>query len=92
MVLVDEGTKSSNVGVHTWVVSVSATNTPGNDTGELAVDDQWATGITLAGVLSAAADTTADHLVGDLVTGWVVPLIASCPADDLDGDSLELGR
>jgi len=60
------GAESSNIGIDTGVVGVSATVSPGDDTNEESTGDQRAAGVTLAGILAAGG--SADHGAPDLVT------------------------
>jgi len=83
------GAESSNIGIDTGVVGVSATVSPGDDTNEESTGDQRAAGVTLAGILAAGG--SADHGAPDLVTVSVGGGSARRLADDVHVHVLQLG-
>jgi len=83
------GAEGSNIGIDTGVVGVSASVSPGDNTDEDSAGDQWATGVTLAGIL--AAGSSADHGAADLATVSVGGGSTLALANDVHVHVLQLG-
>jgi len=83
------GAEGSNIGIDTGVVGVSASVSPGDNTDEDSTGDQWATGVTLAGIL--AAGSSANHGAADLATVSVGGGSTLALANDVHVHVLQLG-
>lgn len=75
----------SNVRVNTWV---STSHTPGHNAALFALNNHWATRLTVAGVVATGVRTSADHALGDIISRVIS--LADGPADNWYSDSLQL--
>ena len=82
------GAESSNISVDTGVVGGSAAIAPGHNTDQDTTGDQWAAGITLAGILTNGI--SADHGSLDLSAITIGGRSAVGAADNLDIDVSQL--
>ena len=70
--------------VDTWVAGLSTSVSPRDNTGKLASAHEWATRVSLAGVLTSLLKTGTDHRVSDFRNS--IGITAVIIADNWDSD------